>query len=96
MCSYNVYIYIWEFPKVMGTVLEVPMIRAIVYWGLYWGTLSLGNYHIYIYIQIYILYTYVYIYIQYYIQIDNGTHSCYVYHSYLLVYGLYTLRYGLW
>ena len=44
----------------MGTVL----IGAIVYWGLYWGTLSLGNYLIYIYIhiQIYILYTYVYIY----------------------------------
>ena len=28
------------FPK-----LGVPTIRIIVYWGLYWGLLILGNYH---------------------------------------------------
>ena len=26
--------------------LGVPIIRTIVYWGLYWGTLILGNYHV--------------------------------------------------
>ena len=30
----------------MGTILGVPMIRTIVYWSLYWGTLILGNYHL--------------------------------------------------
>ena len=30
----------------MGTFLGVPIIRIIVYWGLYWGPLILGNYHI--------------------------------------------------
>ena len=29
----------------MGTFLEIPIIRTIVYWGLYWGPLILGNYH---------------------------------------------------
>ena len=24
----------------------VPIIRTIVFWGLYWGALSLGNYHL--------------------------------------------------
>ena len=37
---------IWGFPKIRGTFLGVPIIRTIVYWGLYWGTLILGNYHI--------------------------------------------------
>ena len=37
---------IWEFPKIRGTLLGVPIIRIIVYWGLYWGPLILGNYHI--------------------------------------------------
>ena len=37
---------IWRFPKIRGTFLGVPMIRTIVYWGLYWGPLILGNYHI--------------------------------------------------
>ena len=27
------------FPKIRGTFLGVPIIRTIVYWGLYWGTL---------------------------------------------------------
>ena len=37
---------IWGFPKIRGTILGVPIIRTIVYWGLYWGPLILGNYHI--------------------------------------------------
>ena len=36
---------IWWFPKIRGTCLGVPIIRTIVYWGLYWGTRILGNYH---------------------------------------------------
>ena len=28
---------IWEFPKLRGTILGVPIIRTIVFWGLYWG-----------------------------------------------------------
>ena len=36
----------WGFPKFRGTILGVPIIRTIVYWGLYWGTLILGNYHL--------------------------------------------------
>ena len=30
---------IWGFPKIRGTLLGVPIIRVIVYWGLYWGPL---------------------------------------------------------
>ena len=37
---------IWGFPKIRGTFLRVPIIRNIVFWGLYWGPLLLGNYHI--------------------------------------------------
>ena len=37
---------IWEFPKIRGTILGVPIIRTIVFWGLYWGPLILGIYHI--------------------------------------------------
>ena len=33
---------IWVFPKIKGTFFGVPIIRTIIYWG----TLSLGNYHI--------------------------------------------------
>ena len=33
----------WDFPKIRGTILGVPIIRTIVYWGLYWGPLFLGN-----------------------------------------------------
>ena len=34
------------FPKIRGTVLGVLIIRTIVFWGLHWGPLILGNYHI--------------------------------------------------
>ena len=37
---------IWGFPKIRGTFLGVPIIRIIVFWGLYWGPLILGNYHL--------------------------------------------------
>ena len=37
---------VWEFPKKLCTCLGVPMIRTLVFWGLYWGPLILGNYHI--------------------------------------------------
>ena len=30
----------------MGTFLGVPIIRILVYWGLYWGPLILGNYNL--------------------------------------------------
>ena len=39
-------VLIWGFPKIRGTILRVPIIGIIVYWGLYWGPLILGNYHI--------------------------------------------------
>ena len=39
-------IYTWGFPKIRGTILGVPIIRIIVFWGLYWGPLVLGNYHL--------------------------------------------------
>ena len=29
-------IVIWGFPKIRGTFLGVPIVRTIVYWGLYW------------------------------------------------------------
>ena len=35
--------FIWEFPKIRGTFLGVPIIRIIVYWGLYWGPLTFGK-----------------------------------------------------
>ena len=34
------------FPKVGVPFLGVPVIRILVYWGLCWGPLMLGNYHI--------------------------------------------------
>ena len=37
---------IWGFPKIRGTLLEIPIIRTVVFWGLYWGPRILGNYHI--------------------------------------------------
>ena len=37
---------IWGVPKIRGTFLGALIIRTIVYWGLYWGPLILGNYHI--------------------------------------------------
>ena len=36
----------WGFPKIRGTLLGVPIIRIIVFWGLYWGPPILGNYQI--------------------------------------------------
>ena len=35
-----------EFPRIRGTLLEVPIIRTKVFWGLYWGAPILGNYHV--------------------------------------------------
>ena len=35
----------------MGTFLGVPIVRTIVFWGLYWGPLILGNYHIFTYME---------------------------------------------
>ena len=40
------------FPKIRGTIFGVPMIRTIVYLGLYWGPLILGNYYIYIHVTV--------------------------------------------
>ena len=40
---------LWGFPKIRGTLLGgggVPIIRTIVFGGLYWGPPILGNYHI--------------------------------------------------
>ena len=34
------------FPKIRGTFLVILIIRTIVYWGLYWGPLILGNYNL--------------------------------------------------
>ena len=34
------------FPKLGGTFLGVPIVRIIVFGGLYWGSPILGNYHI--------------------------------------------------
>ena len=33
-------------PKIRGTLVGVPIIRTIVFWGLCWGPPILGNYHI--------------------------------------------------
>ena len=40
---------IWEFPKIRGTMLEAPIIRTIVFWGLCRGPPILGKYHLYNY-----------------------------------------------
>ena len=37
-CSSGV-VLIWGFPKIRGTIFGVPIIRIIVYWGLYWSPL---------------------------------------------------------
>ena len=34
------------FPKLGRTILRVPIIRIMPYWGLYWGPIIYGNYHI--------------------------------------------------
>ena len=36
----------WGFPNIMGIILGVPIIRIIVFWGLYWGPLIVENYHL--------------------------------------------------
>ena len=36
----------WGFPKIRGTFLGVPIIRIIVFGGLYWGPLIWGNYQL--------------------------------------------------
>ena len=36
----------WGFPKIRGTLCGVPIMRTIVFGGLYWGSLVLGNYQI--------------------------------------------------
>ena len=36
----------WGVPKIRGTFLGIPKTKTIVCWGLYWGTLILGNYHV--------------------------------------------------
>ena len=36
---------IWRFPKLGVLFWGVPILRIIVFWGLYWGPLILGNYH---------------------------------------------------
>ena len=32
------------FPKIRGTFLGVPIIRIVIFYGLYWGPLIWGNY----------------------------------------------------
>ena len=36
----------WEFPRIRGTILGVPMIRTTVFWGLCRGPRILGNYQL--------------------------------------------------
>ena len=38
-----------EVPQVSGTFQGVPMIRVVVFGGIYWGPAILGNYHMYSY-----------------------------------------------
>ena len=35
----------WGFPNIRGTILGVPIIKTIIFLGLYWGPLILENYH---------------------------------------------------
>ena len=42
----------WEFPKIRGTFWGVSILRILVLWGLDWGPLILGNYHIHIFTDI--------------------------------------------
>ena len=44
--SFSMFASIWVFPKIRGTFLGVPIIRIVIYLGLYWGPLILGNYHL--------------------------------------------------
>ena len=45
-CYISCGVGIWEFPKIRGTFLGVPIIRIIIYWGLYWGPLILGHHYL--------------------------------------------------
>ena len=36
----------WEFPKIRGTILGVPIIRTVAFGSLYWGSPILENNHI--------------------------------------------------
>ena len=36
----------WGFPKIRGTFLGVPILRIIVFWGLYWDPLISGNHYV--------------------------------------------------
>ena len=38
----------WGFPKTRGTLLGGPIIRTIVFWGLFWGPIILGNYQMWL------------------------------------------------
>ena len=50
---------IWGFPKNRGTILGVPVIRTIVFWGLYWDPLFMETtIYIYIYMHIHVRYLY--------------------------------------
>ena len=42
--SHIVDVFKWGLPKMRGTFLGVPIIRTIVFWGLYWGLPILGIY----------------------------------------------------
>ena len=33
----------WGFPKIRGTILEVPIVGTIVFWGLYLGSRYFGR-----------------------------------------------------
>ena len=37
---------IWGFPKIRGANLGAPILRSIVFWGLYRGPPILGNYYL--------------------------------------------------
>ena len=47
LCELRCPVLIWGVPKIRGTILVVPIARNIVFSGLYWGPLILGNYHTY-------------------------------------------------
>ena len=65
-----IYIYIGGFPKFRGTIMGVaPKVRTIVFWGLYWGPLIVGNYQ-YVPMQCPYIRIYIYIYISIYTYID--------------------------
>ena len=37
------YVCMWGFPNIRGTILGVPIVRIILFQGLYWGPLILGK-----------------------------------------------------